>query len=216
VERIEKERLYIPVAAFRFWEQQDFKELLNEVMDKSAFYKFCPKEEKTQGISYLLLEMFKLRRHINVLNMQPEVASRFFNQKWSKPLTGYRIIKYMCKIKSVGIKKMFKELPVLLCENETTTAMNYLILALTAYKAAAEVIFDRLVNVTIVGQIIKPLLSTKTFSWSHQAIFTLIRSAANMFLMELLGEFHKLKSQLLENEEPIIKTLKGIQLKKGP
>ena len=132
MERIEKERLNIPVAAFRFWEQQDFKELLNEVMDKSAFYKFCPKEEKTQGISYLLLEMFKLRRHINVLNMQPEVASRFFNQKWSKPLTGYRIIKYMCKIKSVGIKKMFKELPVLLCENETTTAMNYLILALTA------------------------------------------------------------------------------------
>ena len=209
MERIEKERLNIPVAAFRFWEQQDFKELLNEVMDKSAFYKFCPKEEKTQGISYLLLEMFKLRRHINVLNMQPEVASRFFNQKWSKPLTGYRIIKYMCKIKSVGIKKMFKELPVLLCENETTTAMNYLILALTAYKAAAEVIFDRLVNVTIVGQIIKPLLSTKTFSWSHQAIFTLIRSAANMFLMELLGEFHELKSQLLENEERIIKDIEG-------
>ena len=64
VERIEKERLYIPAAAFRFWEQQDFKELLNEVMDKSAFYKFCPEEEKTQGISYLLLEMFKIRRHI--------------------------------------------------------------------------------------------------------------------------------------------------------
>jgi hypothetical protein len=27
MERIEKERLNIPVAAFRFWEQQDFKEL---------------------------------------------------------------------------------------------------------------------------------------------------------------------------------------------
>ena len=63
LERIEKERLHIPVTAFRFWEQQDFKELLNEVMDKSAFYKFCPEEEKTQEISYLLLEMFKIKIH---------------------------------------------------------------------------------------------------------------------------------------------------------
>ena len=78
----------------------------------------------------------------------------------------------MCKIKSVGIKKMFKQLPVLLCENETTTAMNYLILALTAYKVAAEVIFDRLVNATI-------------------------------------AEFQELKSQLLENEERIIKDIEG-------
>ena len=59
VERIEKERLYIPAAAFRFWEQQDFKELLNEVMDKSAFYKFCPEEEKMQGISDLLWKCSK-------------------------------------------------------------------------------------------------------------------------------------------------------------
>ena len=50
LERIEKERLNIPVAAFRFWEQQDFKELLSVVMDKSAFFKFCPEEEKMQGI----------------------------------------------------------------------------------------------------------------------------------------------------------------------
>ena len=99
---------------------------------------------------------------------------------------------------------MFKELPVLLCENETTKAMNYLILALTAYNVKHK---NR--SVTIVSQIIKPLLSTKTFSWSHQAIFTLIRSAANMFLMELLGEFHELKSQLLENEEHMIKDIEG-------
>ena len=51
----------------------------------------------------------------------------------------------MCNIKSFGIKKMFKELPDLIRENEVTKAMNYLILALTAYKAAVEVIFDRLV-----------------------------------------------------------------------
>ena len=59
-------------------------------------------------------------------------------------------------MKSVGIKKIFKELPVPICENEATKAMNYLIMALTAYKAAAEVIFDGLVDVTIVCQIIKP------------------------------------------------------------
>ena len=50
---------------------------------------------------------------------------------------------------------MFKELPVLICENEVIKAIKYLILALTAYKAAAEVIFDRLINVTIVCQVIK-------------------------------------------------------------
>ena len=114
-----------------------------------------------QGIGYLLLEMFKIKRHLNVLNMQPEIASEFFNQKWNKPMTGYQIIKYMCKIKSVGIKKMFKELPVLLCENEAIMAMNYLIMALTAYKTAAEVVFDRLVNVTIMCQIIKPCYTRK-------------------------------------------------------
>ena len=33
MERIEAERIYTPIAAFKFWEQQDFKELLNKVMD---------------------------------------------------------------------------------------------------------------------------------------------------------------------------------------
>ena len=69
MERMEKERLKIPVEAFQFWEQQDFKELLMEVMDKSAFFKFSPEEEKMQGIGYLLLEMFKIRRQINILNI---------------------------------------------------------------------------------------------------------------------------------------------------
>ena len=90
--------------------------------------------------------------------MQPEIASIFFNQKWSKPITGYVIIKSLCKLKSTGIKKNFKELPIFKCENEVTEAINYLIMALTANKAAAEVIFDRLFNVTIVCQIIKPLI----------------------------------------------------------
>ena len=86
-------------------------------MDKSAFFKFSPEEEQVQGIRYLLLEMFKIRRHFNMLNMQPEIASEFFSQKWNKPIYGYRIIKSMSKIKSSGIKKMFKKLPVLICEN---------------------------------------------------------------------------------------------------
>ena len=93
MKRIENERMYIPVEAFRFWEQRDFKELLTEVMDKSAFFKINPEEEKDQGFAYLFLEMFKIRRQINVLNMQPELASRFLNQKWQKPMTGYRVIK---------------------------------------------------------------------------------------------------------------------------
>ena len=54
---------------------------------------------------------------------------------------------------------MFKELLVLICENEVTKSTNYLILALTAYKAAAEVIVNRLVYVTILYQIIKPVLN---------------------------------------------------------
>ena len=46
MKRIENERMYIPVEAFRFWEQKDFKELLMEVMDKSVFFKSNPEEEK--------------------------------------------------------------------------------------------------------------------------------------------------------------------------
>ena len=156
-----------------------------------------------QGIGYLLLEMFKSRRQINLLNVQPKIASEFFNQKWNKLVTRSRFIKNMCKIKSAGIKKMFKELPVFKSENEVTDATNYLIMALTAYKAAGEVIFYRLLNYTIVRQTIKPLIKLN-LSWNHQAIFTLIRSASNNFLVQLLGEFYDLKSKLLQREENII------------
>ena len=38
--------------------------------------------------------------------MQPEVASKIFNQKWNKPLTGYRIIKVDYTFgKSVNLKE---------------------------------------------------------------------------------------------------------------
>ena len=53
---------------------------------------------------------------------------------------------------------MFKELPFLENEDNFSKAMNYLILALPAYKAMAEVIFDRLVNVMVVSQVFKPML----------------------------------------------------------
>ena len=62
--RIEKERLSIPVSAFQFWEQKDFRKMRNEIMDKSAFYGFNREDEKTQGIAYLLIEMLKIRRSI--------------------------------------------------------------------------------------------------------------------------------------------------------
>jgi len=48
----------------------------------------------------------------------------------------------------------------------------------------------------------------KELNWSHQAIFNLLRSAANMFLLETLGEFHELKSNMLDNEDYIISNRK--------
>ena len=171
--------------------------MLTEIMDKSAFYGFSREEEKSQGITYLLIKMLKIRRSINALNMHPEMAEEFFNVKWRKPVTGYRIIKKLCKLKSTGIKKMFKELPILECEDNHAKALNYLILALTAYKATAEVIYDRFVNVALVCQVFKPMLKSKRFrncKWSHQAIFNLLRSATNIFLMQTLGKYHELKS----------------------
>ena len=48
----------------------------------------------------------------------------------------------------------------------------------------------------------------KELNWSHQAIFNLLRSAANMFLLEPLGKFHELKSNMLDNEEYIISNIK--------
>ena len=49
----------------------------------------------------------------------------------------------------------------------------------------------------------------KKLSWNHQAIFTLIGSDVNIFLMQLLGEFHDLKSKLLENEEEVVNEIEG-------
>jgi len=102
---------------------------------------------------------------------------------------------------------MFKELPILECEGDYSKAMNYLILALTAYKVTAEVIYDRFVNVAVVCQVFKPMLKSQKFknlNWSHQAICNLLRSATNIFLMQTFGEYHELKSDMLDNEEYVI------------
>ena len=176
-DRIEKERLSIPIEAFQFWEQKEFRQMLNEIMNKSAFYKFCHEEEESQSIAYMLLEMFKIRRTISVLNANPDQAEEFFKFKWGKSPSGYRIIKKLCKLKGSGIKKMFKELPILECENDHAKTMNYLMLALTAYRAATQVIYDRLINVIIVCSISKPILRIRKYNelnWSHQAIFNLL------------------------------------------
>ena len=88
------------------------------------FNKFSPEEEKIQRIAHLLIEMFKIRRSINILNMHPEKADKYFKRKWSKPVIGYRIIKKLCQLKSSGIMKKFKELPMLECEDNYAKAMN--------------------------------------------------------------------------------------------
>ena len=93
-----------------------------------------------QGISYILIEMFKNITSIKMLKLHPEIAKEYFNQKWSKPITGYRITRSLCKLKCSGIKKIFKELPIIECEDDYTKAMHYFVFALTAYKAVTEAI----------------------------------------------------------------------------
>ena len=153
--------------------------------------------------------MFKIRRTISVLSSNPDQAEEFFKIKWGKPPSGYRIIKKLCKLKNSGIKKIFKELPILECESDYAKAMNYLLLALTAYRAATQVIYDRLINVVIVCSIFKPMFRIRKYNelnWSHQAVFNLLRSAANIFLIKTLEEFHELKSNILDNEEYMLQT----------
>ena len=91
-------------------------------------------------------------------------------------------------------------------------AMNYLLLALTAYRAATQVIYDRLINVIIVCSTFKPMFRTRKYNelnWSHQAVFNLHRSAANIFLIKTLEEFHELKSNMLDNEEYLVANIQN-------
>ena len=74
---------------------------------------------------------------------------------------------------------MLKEIPTLECEMTHAKAINYFVLHLTAYKATAEAIYDRFINVHIVNHIIKPLMKEND-KWMHTASLTLLRSAANI------------------------------------
>ena len=65
---------------------------------------------------------------------------------------------------------MFKEMPIIEGKDAYKNVMKYFVLCLTAYKAVAETIYDRLINVHIVLQIIAPLISGKdNAKWSHTA-----------------------------------------------
>ena len=123
-----------PLAAFCFWEQAAFKSILSEIMDKSAFYKFQLKGAGTQRITYVFFEAHRLRQKINILNKQ---------------FSGYGITKSLCKIKCSSIKRCSRNhrlLNVILHRK----AINYYGLYLADYKAIAEIIYDRFVNVNIV------------------------------------------------------------------
>jgi len=78
--------------------------------------------------------------------------------------------------------------------DKVAKVMNYLLLALTAYKAATQVIYGRLINGIIICNIFKPMFKpmfrTRKYNelnWSHQAVFNLHRSAANIFLIKNIG-----------------------------
>ena len=125
-------------------------------MEKSVFDKFQPDKEINQGIAFLLLEAMKIRRCILILNSHSDIAEDFLNRSWTEPLSGYKFIKKICKIRCSGIKKMFKEMPIIEGKDAYKKVMNYFVLCLTACKAVAETIYDRLINVYLVLQIITP------------------------------------------------------------
>ena len=52
------------------------------------------------------------------------------------------------------------------------------------------------------------LQSYKKLEWSHQEIFTFLISAPNIVLMQMLGVFNELKSNILEKEESIVGCIK--------
>ena len=154
MERIEKERLIIPVAAFQFWEQQDFKALLNETTDKSASYKFNPEEEKMQGIVQLLIEMLKIRRIIKMLEYAciQRLQMNSSAKRGRSQLQDTELLTTCAKLNVLELRKCSNNYQFSNVEmtSRFTRGMNYLILALAAYKTTTEVIFGRLVNVTIV------------------------------------------------------------------
>ena len=95
MERFERGRLSILIAAFQFWEYADFKSLFNETMEKRL--SISSEAEQNQRIASILLEMYKIRRCVNMLNSNPEMAEEYLKREWKQPVTNYRIIKAFAK-----------------------------------------------------------------------------------------------------------------------
>ena len=45
-----------------------------------------------------------------IIHENPEIAEEFFNKKWDEPITGYKIIKNLCKIKCTPSISKYSEL----------------------------------------------------------------------------------------------------------
>ena len=103
--------------------------------------------------------MSKVGRRINIVNDDPEFENDFCNKKWNEQIPGYKIRNSACKTICSGIKKMFKDLPVLKCSTPYKQAIKYYILCLAVYQALIEVIFDRFININV-----------DNAQWTHEAI----------------------------------------------
>ena len=125
-----------------------------------ASYQFCPKVKYNKEITNILIEMYKVRRRcINIRNKEPDLASEYFNKKWNKGVTWYRmILKKSLQNQSFHNQKTFNKLPIIECETHYKQAKHYFVICHAVYKAAAENIFDWIVSVSIVCHVIKPLI----------------------------------------------------------
>ena len=69
-------------------------------MDKTALFKSWPEEELNQGIASMLLNLFKIKRCINLFNMYLNLATENFriSMDWKKYAACYGGIKKLCKV----------------------------------------------------------------------------------------------------------------------
>ena len=68
-------------------------------------------KEENQEIAQFLLEMFQIRRNINMINMRPKIATYHFNKSWTNPVTGYRVIGITATVRSQSLTVQFLGLP---------------------------------------------------------------------------------------------------------
>ena len=188
-ERIEKGRLNIPAAAFHFWEQQDFNAL---------FFKNSKQWTNLCSIN-LILEKKKqkeLRIYWLKCSKSEEIlACLICIQRWQKntsteiggnQLQDTESSHVFVHSNDVGFRKYSKNYQA---SNVKMIIQKRLIILFLLWQ---------LTMLTLVLQ------TYKSLNWSHQAVFTFLRSATNIFLIQIIGEFHELKSNMLEKEESVI------------